>query len=112
MADVFEELAGLDRLIHEPARLSIMTALEVVQRADFTFLQRLTGLSVGNLSNHLSKLAEAGLIQLEKGYVNRRPNTMVSVTPDGKEAIHRHWQRLAALREDARNWQPGPGDEG
>jgi DNA-binding transcriptional ArsR family regulator len=71
MADVFEELASLDRLIHEPARLSIMTALSVVQSADFTSLQRITGLSAGNLSNHLAKLEEGRLVQ-SPSRANRR----------------------------------------
>lgn len=109
MVEVFEELAGLDRLIHEPARLSIMTALSAVQSADFNFLQRLTGLSVGNLSNHLAKLEEAGMVQIEKGFVNKRPNTMVSITAQGKQAIDAHWQRLETLRKDSQTWKPKEG---
>jgi DNA-binding MarR family transcriptional regulator len=105
MANIFEELAGLDRLIHEPARLSIMTALSVVKSADFTFLQKVTGLSVGNLSNHLAKLEEAGLVQIAKGYVNNRPNTMITITPQGKQAIDLHWQRLKALHDESQNWK-------
>jgi DNA-binding MarR family transcriptional regulator len=106
MAEVFEELAGLDRLIHEPARLSIMTSLSVVQSADFTSLQKLTGLSVGNLSTHLTKLEEAGMVQIEKGFVNKRPNTKVSITPQGKLAIDNHWKQLDTLRKDSQNWKP------
>ncbi|HEY3056658.1 MAG TPA: transcriptional regulator, partial [Thermoanaerobaculia bacterium] len=60
----FERLAGLDRLVHEPARLSILTALSACKSADFLFLQRLTGLSKGNLSSHLSKLEEGGLVAI------------------------------------------------
>jgi DNA-binding MarR family transcriptional regulator len=101
MSNVFEELANLDRLVHEPARLSIMTALATVQSADFTFLQRITGLSVGNLSNHLAKLQEGGLVQIEKGYLHNRPNTTVTITPQGKETIETHWQRLQALHDES-----------
>lgn len=104
MADVFEELASLDRLVHEPARLSIMTALSVVQSADFTSLQRITGLSAGNLSNHLAKLEEGRLVQLTKGYLNKRPNTMVAITQQGKQAIDAHWRRLKELHEHSKNW--------
>jgi DNA-binding transcriptional ArsR family regulator len=107
MADVFEELASLDRLIHEPARLSIMTALSVVQSADFTSLQRITGLSAGNLSNHLAKLEEGRLVQLTKGYLNKRPNTMVAITQPGKQAIDAHWRRLKELHEGSQNWNEG-----
>jgi DNA-binding transcriptional ArsR family regulator len=106
MAEVFEELAGLDRLIHEPARLAIMSALSTVQSADFTFLKRLTGLSMGNLSTHLTKLEEAGMITVEKSFVNRRPNTMISITSQGKLAIENHWQRLEMLRKDSAAWKP------
>ena len=106
MASAFEELAGLDRLIHESARLSIMTALSVVKSADFTFLQRLTGLSVGNLSNHLAKLEEAKMVQIEKGFIGKRPNTTVSLTPLGKASVDQHWQRLETLRRDSRDWKP------
>lgn len=104
MSKVFEELASLDRLIHEPARLSIMTALSVVQSADFTFLQKVTGLSVGNLSNHIAKLEEGGLVQIAKGYVNNRPNTMITITLHGKQTINLHWQRLKALHDESQSW--------
>jgi DNA-binding MarR family transcriptional regulator len=106
MAKVFEELAGLNRLVHEPARLSILTALSRVAGADFTSLQKLTGLSVGNLSNHLSKLEEAGLVESKKSFVNKRPNTMVSLTPNGKSVIEEHWKRLETLRNGSQQWQP------
>lgn len=106
MATVFEEMAGLDRLIHEPARMAILSALTSVKSADFTFLQRLTGLTMGNLSSHLSKLEEAGLIKVEKQFVDKRPNTLVALTPKGREAIENHWKQLDRLRENAKNWKP------
>jgi DNA-binding MarR family transcriptional regulator len=105
MASVFEEMAGLDRLIHEPARLAVLSALSAVKSADFTFLQRPTGLTMGNLSSHLAKLEEAGLITVEKQFVDRRPNTLVALTPKGQEAIENHWKQLDSLRENARNWK-------
>ncbi|GAP16128.1 transcriptional regulator, ArsR family [Longilinea arvoryzae] len=104
MAQVFEELAGLDKVIHEPARLAILTALSACVSADFTFLQHLTGLTQGNLSGHLAKLEEAGLVKLEKTFVDRRPNTMVSLTGPGKTAIEHHWQQLEQLRKSAQAW--------
>ena len=61
---------------------------------------------MGNLSAHLSKLEEAGMITTEKRFVNRRPNTMVTITPQGKKAIEMHWQRLEALRNDSQGWKP------
>ena len=71
MTTPFEELANLDKLIHEPARLSILTALSVCESADFLSLRRLTGLSDGNLSVQLSKLEEAGLVDIQKQFVGK-----------------------------------------
>lgn len=105
MSRVFEEIASLDKLLHEPARLSLMTALSVCKSADFLALQRLTGLTGGNLSVHLSKLEEAGLIKLDKQFVNKRSNTTVQITEEGRKLIEEHWRQLEALRNDARSWK-------
>ncbi len=94
----FEELANLNRLVHEPARLSILTALSAVESADFIFLHQLTGLTVGNLSAHLSKLNDAGLVQIEKQFVGKRPNTQVKITPAGLSAVEAHWKKLEEIR--------------
>jgi DNA-binding MarR family transcriptional regulator len=104
MSSVFEEIAALDKLLHEPARLSLMTALSVCKNADFLALQRLTGLTGGNLSVHLSKLEEAGLVTLDKHFVNKRSNTTVQITDKGRQLIEAHWQQLESLRDDARKW--------
>ncbi len=106
MTDLFEELASLNKLIHEPARLAILTALSACESADFLFLGRLTGLSKGNLSSHLSKLEEAKLIQIEKQFIGKKPNTLVSLTENGRIAIEQHWQQLNNLRNSAQSWQP------
>ena len=107
MNRVFAEIASLDKLLHEPARLSLMTALSACKSADFLALQRLTGLTSGNLSVHLSKLEEAGLVVLEKQFVDKRPNTQVQITEKGRQVIESHWQQLENLRHDAQNWKPG-----
>ena len=60
VSNELRSVTELDRLIHEPARLLIVTILSTVESADFLFLQRETGLTKGNLSAHLSKLEEAG----------------------------------------------------
>jgi DNA-binding MarR family transcriptional regulator len=102
----FEELASLDRLIHEPARLSILTALAGCESADFLFLQRLTGLTGGNLSAHLAKLEEAELIASEKQFVAKRPNTQLRITEQGRVAVENHWRQLEALRKSTQAWKP------
>ena len=87
----------LDRLVHEPGRLAILTVLSSVTDADFIFLQRATGLSKGNLSSHLSKLEEAGLVEIEKRFVRKKPNTNIALTEEGRARIARHWEQLDQL---------------
>jgi DNA-binding MarR family transcriptional regulator len=94
-----EEELVLDRLIHEPGRLAILTVLSSVRDADFVFLQRATGLTKGNLSSHLSKLEEAELVAIEKRFVRKKPNTNVTLTAEGKRRIARHWEQLERLRK-------------
>jgi DNA-binding MarR family transcriptional regulator len=88
----------LDRLIHEPGRLAILTVLSSANAADFVFLQRVTGLTNGNLSSHLTKLEEAGLVKIEKKFVHKKPNTKVALTPVGKKRIADHWGQLERLK--------------
>lgn len=97
MADIEVDLA-LDRLVHEPARLAILTVLTSVTDADFVFLQRVTGLTKGNLSSHLSKLEDAGLVAIDKRFVGKKPNTKVALTAAGKARIAEHWAQLERLK--------------
>ena len=96
-------MADLDRLVHEPGRLAILTVLSSVQDADFLFLQRATGLTKGNLSSHLTKLEDAGLVEIEKRFVRKKPNTSVAITALGKERTARHWEQLEALKQAAQS---------
>jgi DNA-binding MarR family transcriptional regulator len=88
----------VDRLIHEPGRLAILTVLSSVKDADFVFLQRTTGLTKGNLSSHLTKLEDAGLVTIEKRFVRKKPNTNVALTAEGRRRIARHWDQLERLK--------------
>ena len=105
MSEVFERLSGLDRLVHEPARLAILTALAACRKADFMYLLRLTGLTRGNLSTHLTKLEAASLVRIEKKFIGRKPNTMVALTRKGRTAVEKHWNQLDELREGSRAWK-------
>ena len=67
-----------------------MTVLSSVKKADFTFLQRTTGLTKGNLSSHLTKLEAAGLVTITKTFIRKKPNTSVALTPVGQERVARH----------------------
>jgi DNA-binding transcriptional ArsR family regulator len=92
------EALAFDRLIHEPGRLAVLTILLSVKEADFVFLQRTTGLSKGNLSSHLTKLEDGGLIRIEKRFIHKKPNTNVTLTALGKKRTSDHWDRLEQLR--------------
>ena len=88
----------LDRLIHEPSRLAILTVLSSAATADFVFLQRTTKLTNGNLSSHLTKLEEAGLVTINKTFVGKKPHTSVALTKDGRKRVAQHWDQLDRLK--------------
>lgn len=92
-----QEIAQLDRLIHEPARLTIMLILDGVTEADFLYLQREGGFTQGNLSGHLTKLEEAGYVEIEKKFKGKVPLTVCRLTSDGKTAYTRYSERMRAL---------------
>jgi DNA-binding MarR family transcriptional regulator len=98
----------LDRLIHEPGRLAILTVLSSVDAADFVFLQRATGLTKGNLSSHLTKLEDAGLVEIEKRFIRKKPNTNVALTAVGRRRIAEHWDQLDRLKRLAKTASEQP----
>ena len=87
----------LDRVVHEPARLKILAYLSVVKSADFVFLLSRTGLTYGNLSSHMSKLEEAGYIEVEKEIKDKRPHTMLSLTNHGRSAFENYRKNMLEL---------------
>jgi DNA-binding MarR family transcriptional regulator len=93
---------GLDRVIHEKARLGIVTAL--VGRPEglaFNDLLRLCGLTQGNLSRHLAVLEEAGLVSISKGFEARRPRTDISLTAEGRRRFLDYLSVLEQVVRDA-----------
>ncbi len=90
----------LDRLIHEPARLAILSALSSVDQADFSYLLVALGLSRGNLSSHMTRLAEVGYIKVRKRFIGNVPNTSYSLTDKGRQALDGYWRELDALRPE------------
>lgn len=113
MSGPIEDLAGLDQLVHNPARLAILTALSSCQSADFVFLQNITGLTKGNLSTHLGKLEGAEFVEIEKSFKGKKPNTRIGITEAGKAAVDRHWSKLENLRESSKRMKlDGANTEG
>jgi DNA-binding MarR family transcriptional regulator len=84
----------LDPAIHAPARLMILAFLGAVDSADFTFLLTQTGLTRGNLSTHISRLEEAGYVQVKKEFVDRIPRTLYKLTGSGRQAIEQYRQNM------------------
>ena len=89
--------ADPDRVIHEPARLKIMSVLSVAESADFTYLMRETALTRGNLSVQLTRLEEAGYITIAKTFVGKTPRTTASMTKAGRAAFDEYRAYLASL---------------
>lgn len=92
---------GLDRVIHERARLSVLTSLVTHPKGlVFADLKALCGLTDGNLSRHLQVLAEAGLVEITKGYDRNRPQTGCRITPSGRR---RYLSYLGVLEQVVRD---------
>lgn len=93
---------GLDRVMHEKARLGILTSLAA--RADgllFTDLKDLCQLTDGNLSRHLTVLQDAGLVEIWKGFKGRRPQTLCRLTDDGRRRFVDYVSVLETVVTDA-----------
>ncbi len=90
----------LDRLIHEPARLVLMTNLYVVDEADFVYLAGRTGLTAGNISSHMTRLEDAGYVDVNKAFVGKRPRTVYALTAAGRAAFERYRQTVGDLLAD------------
>ena len=92
-------VGNIDRLIHEPSRLMIMAQLYVVQSADFLFLQRQTQMTPGNLSAHLSKLEDAGYVEITKEFLDRKPHTALALTKKGRDAFKQYRRNIKQIAE-------------
>ncbi|UCD05578.1 MAG: transcriptional regulator [candidate division WOR-3 bacterium] len=92
-----QKLVDIDRVVHEPARLLILSYLYVVESADFLFLLRQTNLTKGNLSSHLMKLENAGYVNIEKKFVEKIPRTLLSLTKEGRKAFHEYTKRMKKI---------------
>ncbi len=100
---------GLDRVIHERARLSILTAL-VTSPKGLTFgdLKQLCALTDGNLSRHLSVLEEGKMVEISKGHERNRPLTVLRITGSGRK---RYLEYLATLEQVVRDAAKVMGEE-
>ncbi|MGV8931408.1 MAG: transcriptional regulator [Luteimonas sp.] len=95
--DIVDHVLAIDRLVHEPARLAILTVLANAEQVEFGFLETICRLSKGNLSSHLSKLEAGGLVAIEKSFRGKRPLTRASITDAGRNALAQYRMQIAAL---------------
>jgi DNA-binding HxlR family transcriptional regulator len=92
---------GLDRVIHERARLSVLTSLVTNPKGlAFNDLKRLCALTDGNLSRHLSVLEKEGIVEIAKSFERNRPLTICRITSGGRK---RYLEYLTALEQVVRD---------
>jgi DNA-binding MarR family transcriptional regulator len=89
-----QAIAELDRVIHEPGRLMVVALLFAVDRSDFLYLQHETGINKGTLSSHLSRLEEAGYVEVSKTYRGKVPQTLLRLTGAGRKAFEEYRRKL------------------
>lgn len=94
-------MSGIDKTIHEPARLRILTLLASVDAMDFSFLLATLGLTKGNLSSHMDRLEKVGYVAVEKTFNGKVPHTQYAITGEGRGALDEYWQELDAIRQMA-----------
>tara|TARA_R110002072_G_scaffold269796_2_gene429127 strand:- start:40809 stop:41195 length:387 start_codon:yes stop_codon:yes gene_type:complete len=102
---------GLDRVLHEKARLGIVTSLAA--RAEgllFTDLKSLCNLTDGNLSRHLTVLQEANIVEIHKGYKGKRPQTLCRLSEAGRTRYLEYIAVLGAVLNDAVQASKAAGD--
>jgi DNA-binding HxlR family transcriptional regulator len=97
MTETLHHLSDLDRVIHEPARLLLVALLSSVESADFLFLLKESQLTKGNLSVHLSRLEEAGYLQMDKTFRGKIPHTEYRLTSKGKAAFDQYRKNLGPI---------------
>ena len=96
MSSRLRQIAHLDRVIHEPARLMIVATLYMVKEADFLYLQNQTDLTKGNLSSHLARLEESEYVEIRKTYRGKIPMTVCSLTRKGRASFRAYETAMRA----------------
>ena len=93
---------GLDRVIHERARLSVLTSLITAPKGlTFNDLKQLCSLTDGNLSRHLSVLEKEGMVEIVKGHERNRPRTICRITTSGRKRYLEYLSTLEQVVRDA-----------
>ena len=91
-------MADIDRIIHEPVRLRIVSVLDSVDLADFKFMLTTQGLTKGNLSSHIDKLEKAGYVKVNKSFHGKVTQTYYQLTKTGRKTLENYWVALDRIR--------------
>ena len=91
------KIFDIDRLVHSPARLAILTYLSVVEEGDAVYLLNQTGLTWGNLSANITRLQEAEYIEIGKEFKDKKPHTLLKLTDKGRKAFHDYQNKMKGL---------------
>ncbi|OGO23688.1 MAG: hypothetical protein A2Y54_01885 [Chloroflexi bacterium RBG_16_51_16] len=97
MSSSVQKISGLNRVIHEPARLILVALLSSVESADFLFLLKQSNLTKGNLSVQLSRLEQAGYVLIKKTFRGKIPHTEYRLTERGKSAFEHYRKSLGSI---------------
>lgn len=90
---------GLNKAFESRIKLGIMSALAVNDMLDFNLLKEYLNVTDGNLASHIKALEKEGFIDIEKSFIDRKPNTKYFMTKDGKQAFDDHLKALQKLIE-------------
>ena len=90
-------ISDINKIIHEPARLLIVSLLYVVEESDFIFLRGQTKLTDGNLSSHISKLENEGYVNVRKLIKGKKSQTRLSLTDEGRKAFENYRKKMAQV---------------
>lgn len=98
--DEISALSEIDKLIHEPVRLLIISYLFVVEETDMLFLRNQTKLEWGTLSHHINKLEEAGYVKVDKRFKGKKPQTLLNLTDKGRKAFEEYRKKMVQVLGD------------
>ncbi len=91
----------VNKLIHAPIRLGIMTILNSARKVNFIYLRKKLEVTDGNLSSHMEKLEKAGYVKVKKSFIDKKPNTVYSITEKGKKAFRVYLQHLEKIIDES-----------
>lgn len=91
----------VNKLIHAPIRLGIMTILNSASKVNFIYLREKLDVTDGNLSSHMEKLEKAGYVKVKKSFIDKKPNTIYSITEKGKKAFRGYLQHLEKIIDES-----------